>query len=166
MERVFVIGNGGSGKTWLTEKLTAKLRIPTTHLDDLHWLPNFEGERPREERDRLVDEAANGDAWIMEGIYGSVLQRVFARVTALIWLDLSVNECLSNLLHRGPTGGGASGQFDALLAYTRAYQDRQNLNSYAAHRRLFQEFGLEKYRFSSRSDCASFLSGVKVRNMR
>jgi hypothetical protein len=165
VDRIFVIGNGGSGKTWLTEKLSAGLHIPSTHLDDLHWLPNFEAERLREERDRLVDEAAHGAAWIMEGIYGSVFRQVSARVTTLIWLDLSVDECLSNLMHRGQTGGGTVEQFDDLLAYTRAYHDRQNLNSYAGHLRLFDEFGLEKFRFSGRSDCASFLAGVKAAQM-
>lgn len=104
MDRVFVIGNGGSGKTWLTEKLSEELSIRSVHLDDLHWLPNFAGERPRSERDRLVDDAANSASWIMEGIYGSVLAQVFARVTTLIWLDLSLDECLSNLMDRGQTG--------------------------------------------------------------
>jgi adenylate kinase family enzyme len=162
VDRIFVIGNGGSGKTWLTEKLSTGLRVPSTHLDDLHWLPNFEGERLREERDRLVQEAANGAVWIMEGIYGSVFQQISARVTTLIWLDLPVEECLSNLMQRGQAGGGTDEQFDDLLAYTRAYHDRQNLNSYAGHLRLFNDFRLEKFRLSSRSDCASFLSGVKA----
>lgn len=166
MDRVFVIGNGGSGKTWLTEKLSEKRSAPSVHLDDLHWLPNFVGERPRSERDRLVDDAANNPSWIMEGIYGSVLTQVFARVTTLIWLDLSLDECLSNLVHRGQTGGGTNEQFEELLGYTRAYHDRQNLNSYEGHRRLFAEFALTKFRLSNRADTSAFLLGVEDRHSR
>lgn len=39
MDRIFIAGNGGSGKSWLTKHLATKLLLPLTHLDDLHWLP-------------------------------------------------------------------------------------------------------------------------------
>jgi adenylate kinase family enzyme len=58
MDRAFIMGNGGSGKTWLAQQLAQRLRYPVFHLDDFHWLPNFAGERPRDERNRLVAEAA------------------------------------------------------------------------------------------------------------
>ena len=60
----------------------------------------------------------------MEGIYGAVLKQVLPRVTTLIWLDLSVDECVSNLLQRGQTGGGTNEQFEELLEYTRGYGGR------------------------------------------
>lgn len=43
MERVFIVGNGGSGKSWLAKELAAKIGFPVTHLDDVHWLPGFSG---------------------------------------------------------------------------------------------------------------------------
>lgn len=73
MDRIFIIGNGGSGKTWLADKLGEKLEAPVTHLDNLHWLPNFAGERVRSERDRLVADAADGPYWIIEGIYADAV---------------------------------------------------------------------------------------------
>jgi adenylate kinase family enzyme len=79
MKRIFVVGNSGSGRTWLANRLAEELRLPVVHLDDLHWLPKFVGERPREERSRLVAEAANDSAWVMEGIYGLFLQQVLPR---------------------------------------------------------------------------------------
>jgi len=162
MDRIFVMGNSGSGKTWLTEKISKELSIPSIHLDDLHWLPNFAGERPRSERDHLVDTAANHPSWIMEGIYGSVLTQVITRITTLIWLDVSLDDCLSNLMHRGQTGGGTDEQFEELLDYSRAYHDRQNLNSYEGHSRLFSEFELSKFKLSSRTDASAFLLGIKA----
>jgi adenylate kinase family enzyme len=67
MDRVFIMGNGGSGKTWLAQQLAQRLRYPVFHLDVFHWLPNVDGERPRDERNRLVAEAAGCNSWIMEG---------------------------------------------------------------------------------------------------
>lgn len=163
MDRIFVIGNGGSGKTWLAARLAERLHVPSVHLDDFHWLPNFVGERPRDERDRLVAEAADDSSWVMEGVYGSILKQVLPRVTTLIWLDLPVDECVSNLLQRGQTGGGTDEQFEELLDYTRSYGLRQNhLNSFEGHQRLFEMHPFQKFRLSSRSDIESFLARFEV----
>ncbi|NTE86618.1 hypothetical protein [Agrobacterium rubi] len=161
MDRIFIIGNCGRGKSWLAKELEAKHRYPITHLDDLHWLPNFAGERPRDERDRLVAEAADDASWIMEGIYGSVLKQVLPRVTTLIWLDLADDECISNLVQRGQTGGGTPEQFEELLEYTRAYRLRKNhLNSFDGHQWFYEHHLNQKYRLSSRSDIAYFLASL------
>lgn len=161
MDGIFIVGNGGSGKSWLAGQLAHKLQIPAVHLDDLHWLPNFAGERPRDERDRLVTQAAGNSSWVMEGIYGSILRQVMTRVTTLIWLDVSNDECISNLLQRGQTGGGTVEQFEELLEYTRGYRLRKNhMNSFDAHQRFFEEHPLQKVRLSSRSDVATFLAAI------
>lgn len=161
MDRVFIMGNGGSGKTWLAQQLAQRLRYPVFHLDDFHWLPNFAGERPRDERNRLVADAADGNSWIMEGIYGSILRQVLSRVTALIWLDIPDSECISNLIQRGQTGGGTEEQFEELLEYTRGYRLRKNhMNSFDAHERFFEAHSLQKLKLGSRSDATAFLATV------
>lgn len=126
MDRIFIMGNGGSGKTWLAQQLAPRLQLPVLHLDDFHWMPNFVGERPREERDRLVARAADSSLWIIEGIYGSIIRQVLPRVMTLIWLDFSDDECISNLVQRGQTGGGAEEQFNEQLEYARGYRLRKN----------------------------------------
>ncbi|MGP4691849.1 AAA family ATPase [Agrobacterium cavarae] len=157
MDRIFIVGNGGSGKSWLAKELAARLGFPITHLDDLHWLPGFAGERPRHERDQLVAEAAGNVSWIIEGIYGSILKQVFPRITTLIWLDLADDECISNLVRRGQTDGGTPEQFEELLEYTRGYRLRKNhLNSFEAHHWFYEQYPKEKYRLSSRSEVTDF----------
>lgn len=160
-DRIFIVGNGGSRKSWMAEELAAKLGFPLTSLDDLHWLPGFAGERPRQERDQLVAEVADGLSWIMGGVYGSILKQVFPRVTTLIWLDVTDAECVANLMRRGQTGGGTKEQFEELLAYTRGYRLRKNhLNSFDGHQSFFQQHPDQKFRLSSRSEIADFVAGL------
>ncbi len=162
MDRIFIVGNGGSGKSWLAKRLATKLRLPVTHLDDFHWLPSFAGERPRHERDALVAEVATSASWIMEGIYGSILQLVFPRVTTLIWLDVADDECIANLENRGQTNGGTQEQFEELLKYTRGYRLRKkHLNSFEAHLWFYEQHPEQKHRLSSRSEVSSFLSSIQ-----
>ncbi|MBB2971149.1 AAA family ATPase [Mesorhizobium sp. RMAD-H1] len=165
MDRIFIMGNGGSGKTWLAQELARRLQFPAYHLDDFHWLPNFVGERPRDERDQLVARAANGNSWIMEGIYGSIIQQMLPRMTTLIWLDISDEECISNLLQRGQTNGGTEEQFEELLEYTRGYRLRKNhLNSFDAHKRFFEAYPSHKLKLCGRLDVAAFLTSVALQN--
>lgn len=159
--RIFIVGNGGSGKTWLAQKLGREMQLPIIHLDDLHWLPNFAGERPRDERDRLVAQAAEGDGWIMEGIYGSIFKQVQSRVESLLWLDIADEECVSNLKERGQTGGGTAEQFEELLEYTRGYRHRKNhLNSFDAHEAFFMAHAAHKVRLSARSEMTTLLAEI------
>jgi len=161
MDRIFVMGNGGSGKSWLANELSRRLNSPVVHLDDLHWMPNFAGERPREERNRLVAEAAAADRWIMEGIYGTIIRQVLPRVTTLIWLDLPEDECIANLQERGVQDGGTLEQFNELLEYTRGYRHRKNhMNSYDAHNQFFDVHPLRKVTLRNRSEIAAFLAAT------
>jgi len=123
------MGNGGSGKTWLARRLGSVLGHQVIHLDDLHWEPGHYGiARDRSLRDRDVRIAAEAERWIMEGVYGQLVQMVLGRVTALIWLDLPEEECIANIRQRGIQGGGSQTRFQDLLQWVAGYRARTNWN--------------------------------------
>ncbi|MBY3389177.1 AAA domain-containing protein [Rhizobium laguerreae] len=49
MDRIFMMGNGGSGKTWLARQLAERLHHPAFHLDDFHWMPNLRADTSRDQ---------------------------------------------------------------------------------------------------------------------
>ena len=56
--KTIIIGNGGSGKTWLARRLVAGGDTPIIHLDDLFWEPGgFDKKRGADEVDRLIEES-------------------------------------------------------------------------------------------------------------
>lgn len=60
-----IIGNSGSGKTWLAERLRTILLAPVIHLDDLFWEPGgFDKKRRDEEIELLIEQSKSGDSWI------------------------------------------------------------------------------------------------------
>lgn len=151
--RVLITGNGGSGKTWLGERLAQRLAVPLVRLDDLNWDGQYGG-KERDKRavfDEVVERAAEG-AWVMEGVYGWLLPAALPRATEFIFLDLPVDECLDNVRRRGNQGGGDETAFAALLAWVAEYPTRSNSNSRLTHQRLWDGFGGARQILRSREE--------------
>jgi len=162
--RVLIMGNGGTGKTWLARRLGERFLRPVIHLDDMHWEPGRYGiARDKAVRDKIVVAAANEDAWIMEGVYGQLASMVLNRVTTLIWIDLPEQECIANVKERGIQGGETRTQFDSLVKWIAEYRLRtNNWNSFEAHARLFAKFSGPKFLLPNReavNECATTLFG-------
>ncbi|MEI5679531.1 MULTISPECIES: AAA family ATPase [unclassified Mesorhizobium] len=163
-DRILIMGNGGSGKTWLAGSLAEISQHPVIHLDDMHWEPGHYGiAREREFRDKLVMEAAAAERWIMEGVYGQLVNMVLFRVTVLIWLDLPEEECIANAQRRGIQGGGSETRFQDLLKWIAEYRARKNnWNSFEAHAKLFDAYPGPKLRPRNRPEIATYLDAVSA----
>jgi len=161
-ERVLIMGNGGSGKTWLARRIGEQLRHPIIHLDDIHWEPGRYGiARDRTLRDEMVTAAADGDRWIMEGVYGQLVNMVLRRATALIWLDLPEEACIANVTERGIQGGETQTQFIGLLKWVAEYRTRtNNWNSFEAHAKLYSAFPGAKWVLSDRGAVTLFADSL------
>lgn len=151
--RVLITGNGGSGKTWLGERLAQRFSVPLVRLDDLCWDGAYGGK----ERDKRVvfDDVTRRAAepyWVIEGVYGWLLPAALPRASEFIFLDLPVEECLDNVRRRGNQGGGDAAAFAALLAWVAEYPTRSNSNSRMAHQRLWDGFGGTKRMLRSREE--------------
>ncbi|TBD21824.1 P-loop NTPase family protein [Rhizobium ruizarguesonis] len=163
-ERVLIMGNGGSGKTWLARRIGEQLRYPIIHLDDIHWEPGGYGTaRDKTLRDEMVIAAGKGDYWIMEGVYGQLVNLVLNRVTALIWIDLPEEACIANVKERGIQGGGTQTQFIGLLKWVAEYRTRaNNWNSFDAHAQLYLAFPGPKWLLSDREAVTRFANRLPV----
>ena len=151
-----VIGNSGSGKSTLAERVGAAMLLPIFDLDLVHW--HSDG-RKREEADakaRVADLAA-GNGWVIEGVYGWLMDVALARARTLIWLDLSWDDCRDGLLARGLRRGMTQNDQDALLAWAQGYWTRTTPSSFTGHERLLRSFTGSKARLRSRDEVAAFV---------
>lgn len=164
LSRVLIMGNGGAGKTHLASRLGSILSRPVTHLDDLHWMPGQYGQaRDRAERDALARAACAADEWVIEGVYGQLIDLAAPRATMLIWLDLPEDECIANIRQRGQQGGGAAEAMDELLNWVAAYRARRNnWNCFETHERLFVAFPRPKRRLCGRGEIDEFLHSART----
>ena len=162
LRRTLIIGNAGSGKTWLAGQLATMSAFTTIHLDDMRWEPGQYGKA--RDNQLVVDQvvrAAQADMWLMEGVYGWLAKAVIGRATQLIWLDVPEDECLANVRARGIQGGGSQADFEALLQWVGEYRLRDNSSCFAAHLKLFEGFAGAKARLNGRAEMAAFVEGLR-----
>lgn len=104
-----------------------------------------------------VRRIAEGDRWIIEGVYGWLAHATLPRATCVICLDLPVEDCIANLTERGVRGGGDRASFSALLEWTRDYEGRGSSSSRAAHSDLAKSFGGDAIVLPNRKAAEDFL---------
>jgi adenylate kinase family enzyme len=160
--RTIILGNSGSGKSWLAKRIAKTLGTEAIDLDSVHWEPGgYNVARDKVLAIEAVRQAAGRPAWIIEGVYGWLAQEAISRATALIWLDTPVDECVSNLRQRGLRRVGDPASLAALLDWASDYLQRQSSSSFVGHERIFETFRRQKFRLSSRRDVDKFLTQVR-----
>lgn len=157
LSKTIILGNSGSGKSWLAKRISSHVGGSCIDLDLIHWLPGgYSAAREREEAIRLVRQAAKAERWVIEGIYGSLIHQVQSEATALVWLCLDEAECATNIRERGIRRDGTTESFAALLAWAASYRSRLGSSSYSGHAMVFKKYGGEKTILQSRSAVTAF----------
>ncbi|QXH62908.1 adenylate kinase [Pseudomonas azerbaijanorientalis] len=158
LTRTLIIGNSGSGKSWLAQRLAEQLREPWTDLDRIHWLSDEHSiARPRNEALGMARIAADEERWLIEGVYGWIASELLSRATALIWLSLGDEDCVANIRRRETQDDE---RLVALLEWAGSYRKRDDSSGFAAHQRLFEGFTGSKIQLMDWKEITDFASEV------
>lgn len=89
--RIHIVGGSGSGKTYIAQKLAARLNLPHYDLDELFWDNTAPEHNTRAEpaaRDARLTTLVAQDDWILEGVYYKWLLPSFAAADHVIVLTV------------------------------------------------------------------------------
>jgi adenylate kinase family enzyme len=100
--RIVVVGTSGAGKTTLAHRIAASLELPHIELDAINWQSGWRDltRHDPEEFVRRVNEAIRAEAWVLDGNYGPVRDRVWLRATHLVWLDYERPVIMARVISR------------------------------------------------------------------
>lgn len=80
-KKIHIIGGAGSGKTYISKKLSKYLSIPLYELDNFFWskeTQHINGKVPDNVRDEKLNKILKKDSWIIEGVFYSWLGKSFS----------------------------------------------------------------------------------------
>jgi adenylate kinase family enzyme len=170
--RLVVIGPSGSGKTRLCARLAELLPARHVEIDALWHGPNWESCGPEELR-RRVSAATEGDDWISDGTYHTIIgDLVLERAKTVAWLDLPVALVMWRLVRRswirkrddvvlwhGNREERWLNQIRWLIwpAFKRAFENRRRLPAHLA-----QYPQLQVHRLRSDADVEAFVQSIQA----
>jgi adenylate kinase family enzyme len=170
--RLVVIGPSGSGKTRLCARLAELLPARHVEIDALWHGPNWESCGPEELR-RRVSAATEGDDWISDGTYHTIIGNlVLERAKTVAWLDLPVALVMWRLVRRswirkrddvvlwhGNREERWLNQIRWLIwpAFKRAFENRRRLPAHLA-----QYPQLQVHRLRSDADVEAFVQSIQA----
>jgi adenylate kinase family enzyme len=101
MRRVSVVGNAGSGKTRLAQRIAATIAVPHIELDAIHHLPGWKAIDP----DTFMAEVGaitSMDGWVIDGNYRTVVVDgpVWQRADTVVWIDLPRRQVMRQVVTR------------------------------------------------------------------
>ncbi|MCY1429212.1 hypothetical protein D9M71_451210 [compost metagenome] len=132
------------------------MREPWTDLDRIHWLSDEHSiPRPRAEALAMARIAADEQRWVIEGVYGWIISEILHRATALIWLSIGDEECVTNIRQRETQDDE---RLVALLEWAGSYRKRDDSSGFAAHQRLFEGFSGSNIQLMNRTEITAFAS--------
>ena len=88
LSKIYIIGTSGSGKSFLSRKLSEKLGIQRYDLDDLYYSRKYTVERSPWKREQMLRKIASRKKWIIEGVYGSWIESALKKADLVILLFL------------------------------------------------------------------------------
>lgn len=165
MKRILIIGNSGSGKSWLAARLAERLTIREVNLDTIVWQPGgFNQKRPQHKIDQAIQTLFQEPSWVVEGVFGALAEQLFDAADTLLFLDIDWSVCRDSLLSRGSESArqgdtmAAEKNFQQLLVWASEYGQRASKSSRQFHREQCDRFPNAKHRFTTRAEVNIYLN--------
>ncbi|WNC72101.1 AAA family ATPase [Thalassotalea psychrophila] len=152
MSKVLIFGNSGSGKSTLAKKISAKNNVAHLDLDTIAWQPTSPPLRtPISAAEIQINNFIDiNENWVVEGCYSDLLKLVMYKADEVIFLNLSVDDCIINAKnrswepHKYESQEAQDSNLEMLINWISQYPEREDHFSQQAHVKLFNTFSGKK----------------------
>ena len=160
MKRIIIFGNSGSGKSTLAKKVSVQHKLGHLDLDTLAWQNTSPPQRmPIEESQIGINKfLEKNDNWVIEGCYSDLIKLVIPLSTKIIFMDLSIDECVKNASnrewepHKYSSKEEQDKNLSMLIDWIRNYNIRTDTFSRESHSSIFELYSGDKIKVCSNKE--------------
>jgi len=162
VNRIYIIGTSGSGKSFLSNKLSEKLGIPNYDLDDVFFIKKHTLRRSENKRDKLLSKIASRKKWIIEGVYGSWIEKALRKADLVIILDIHLlvltKRILFRFLRKNKAERESLRDIIKLVKYVKGYKKSVTETGYKHHLHLMSKHKLNYFILKNSKEINQFIS--------
>ena len=157
-DKIIIIGAPGSGKTFLTERLSHYFDGPVFHVDQILWkdekIPLSD-----EELDAKIKAIKKEKKWFIDGTYLRVLKDRISKAELIMYLDLPIEECICGIEIRRQSTNIVHGceDYEGFISYVKEYNI---VNKPQIEKMISMYSKADVIRFNSRRQVNAFISDV------
>ncbi len=148
LKKVLIFGNSGSGKSTLAAQLSCSDSLTHLDLDTLAWLPSNPPQRAPlvQSQEKIQAFTEQHNSWVIEGCYTDLLTFVSHEATEIIFMNLSIDQCIDNARrrpwepHKYPSKEAQDSNLPMLVDWITDYMTRQDVFSYQSHLLFYKQF--------------------------
>ena len=148
MHNIILFGNSGSGKSTLAKQLSQAKGLAHLDLDSLAWQATTPPQRrsiaeSKQEIDSFINKHS---AWVIEGCYSDLLALVELHASEIIFMNLSIEQCISNAKsrpwepHKYESKQAQDQNLTMLIEWISQYSARDDTFSKQSHQKFYNQF--------------------------
>lgn len=168
LDKIYIIGPEGCGKSTLSKLLSDKLRIKHYDLDDVVWSRKYDKKRSHESRFKKLREIVEKKRWILEGIFGGWTEPAFKNANLVVMLNLDYHMLVKNLLKRfliGKFNGYEREKTNLkdtwkVIKHVKKYRTRDHVKSYNGHLELIKKYKTKFVEIKNKKNLDEFLEEI------
>ncbi len=170
LKNILILGNAGSGKSTLAKNLAEKYQLAHLDLDMLAWEATTPPTRkPLKESEAIILEfLVTNKHWVIEGCYTDLLELVEEFANEVIFMNLSIDECVMNAKSRPwefrkyESKEAQDADLPMLIDWIEHYEERDDTFSKAAHQNFYDKFEGEKLQYNHNGVVNDSICGTGV----
>jgi len=98
-KRIVIVGNNGSGKSYLARELATITHLPLVHLDCKYWKPDWTHPN-KSEWEKIQHELVSKQEWIMDGNHTNTLNIRLEKADLVIFVNVNRLTCFLSVIMR------------------------------------------------------------------
>jgi adenylate kinase family enzyme len=166
INKLYILGTSGSGKSKLADKLSKILKIKIFNLDDIFWLKKYTKKRDFYQRKKKLKALLKkNQEWIIEGVFTDWSKEAIQKANMLIWIDLPKRilsyRIFKRYLKRRNQKKETLKDCIELIKYARSYKKSSGTTSYTSHKKTLQNSHAKKVIIRNKRDLKKLFEILK-----